>query len=148
MRTLLVWLVLTSGAFGAIPSQRDALSAAKREAQTAFVGAQKGKDSAAFLIAAAKVETVGAQVIAANSATLGSIPRGTYPIDIKSRQARDSWDRKMADIQRSLSESNRSLAEFPAPTEQTPASVRAVEAYLRLIDKAIEAHHAASLNLR
>jgi hypothetical protein len=54
----------------------------------------------------------------------------------------------MGDISRSLSAANQSLGNFTLPTELSPESIRSVDRYIREIDQAIEAHHAACLNIR
>jgi hypothetical protein len=147
MRSLLLLLLATTCAF-AIPSQRDALNAAKREAQNAYTAAQRTKDKAQFIAAAAGFQEVGRKIIAANDAALSAIRPDTYPPDVKSVQARKSWDKKMADIRHALGTANQSLGNFILPTELSPESVRSVDRYIREIDQAIEAHHAASLNIR
>ncbi|MEN9653258.1 MAG: hypothetical protein RL303_978 [Verrucomicrobiota bacterium] len=145
MRHLL--LLLAALPLFAIPSQKDALSTAKRQAQSAHVAAQRSKDAAQFIAAATGLQEVGRKVIAANQTAMASI-RGGYPSDVKSRTAQQTWDKKMADIRRDLSAANESLERFFLPTELSPESVRAVDRYIREIDLAIEAHHAACLNIR
>lgn len=147
MRTFLLLLLASSSVF-AIPSQRDALSTAKREAQNAYTAAQRTKDKAQFIAAATGFQEVGRKVIAANQSALSAIRPGIYPPDVKSKTARQTWDKKMADISRALSSANDSLGNFILPTELSPESARAVDRYIREIDQAIEAHHAACLNIR
>jgi len=147
MRSFLLLLLATTCAF-AIPSQRDALLTAKREAQNAYTAAQRAKDKAQFIAAATGFQEVGRKVIAANQAALSAIRPGTYPPDVKSTVARQTWDKKMADIRRSLTAANDSLGNFILPTELSPESVRSVDRYIREIDQAIEAHHAGALNIR
>jgi hypothetical protein len=147
MRSFLLLLLAASCAF-AIPSQRDALNASKREALNAYNAAQRTRDKAQFIAAANGLQSVGQKVVAANQAALSSVQPGNYPKDVKSTQARQSWDKKMADIQRALSAANGSLGNFILPTELSPESVRSVDRYIREIDQAIEAHHAACLNIR
>ncbi len=147
MRSFLLLLLATASAF-AIPSQRDALLTAKREAQNAYTAAQRAKDKARFIAAATGFQEVGRKVIAANQATLSAIRPGTYPPDVKSAVARQTWDKKMGDIRRSLASANESLGNFILPTELSPESIRSVDRYIREIDLAIEAHHAAALNVR
>jgi hypothetical protein len=147
MRSFLLLLLATTCAF-AIPSQRDALNTSKREALNAYNSAQRTKDKAQFIAAANGLQSVGQKVIAANRAAMSSIQPGIYPKDVKSTQARQSWDKKMGDISRSLGSANDSLGNFILPTELSPESVRSVDRYIREIDQAIEAHHAASLNIR
>jgi hypothetical protein len=147
MRSFLLLLLASSCAF-AIPSQRDALNTSKREALNAYNAAQRTKDKAQFIAAANGLQSVGQKVIAANRAAMSSIQPGNYPKDVKSTQARQSWDKKMGDISRSLGSANDSLGNFILPTELSPESVRSVDRYIREIDQAIEAHHAACLNIR
>ena len=146
MRSFLLLLLATTCAF-AIPSQRDVLLTAKREAQNAYTIAQRAKDKSQFIAAATGLQEVGLKVIAANQAAASAI-KSSYPADVKSNQARQSWDKKIADIRRALSSANDSLGNFILPTELSPESVRSVDRYIREIDKAIEAHHAACLNIR
>ena len=147
MRSFLLLLLAASCAF-AIPSQRDALNASKREALNAYNAAQRTRDKAQFIAAANGLQSVGQKVVAANQAALSSVQPGNYPKDVKSTQARQSWDKKMGDISRSLGSANDSLGNFILPTELSPESVRSVDRYIREIDQAIEAHHAACLNIR
>lgn len=147
MRSLLLLLLATACAF-AIPSQRDALLAAKREAQNAYTAAQRVKDKAQFIAAATQFQEVGRKVIAANQNALSAIRPGIYPADVKTNVARQTWNKKMADISQALRSSNESLGNFILPTELSPESVRSVDRYIREIDMAIETHHAASLNIR
>ena len=144
---LLLLLLATTCAF-AVPSQRDALSAAKREAQNAYTAAQRTKDKGQFIAAATGFQEVGRKIIAANEAAMSAIRPGIYPPDVKSVQARKSWDKKMADIRHALGTANQSLGNFILPMELSPESVRSVDRYIREIDQAIEAHHAASQNIR
>ncbi len=147
MRSFVFLLLAAAGAF-AIPSQRDALLTAKREAQNAYTAAQRAKDKAQFLAAASRFQEVGQKVVAANQTAMASVRIGTYPPDVKSTQARQTWDRKMGDIRRGLASANEALGNFILPTELSPESVRSVDRYIREIDQAIEVHHAASLNIR
>jgi len=146
MRFLLALLLGTSISF-AIPSQRDVLLTAKRETQNAYTAAQRAKDKAQFIAAAERFQAVGQKVVAANQAALAAIRPG-YPTDVKSNQARQTWDKKITDIRRSLASANQSLGNFILPTELSPESVRSVDRYIREINLAIEAHHAACLNIR
>ncbi len=147
MRSFVLLFLATACAF-AIPSQRDALLTAKREAQNAYTAAQRAKDKAQFLAAASRFQEVGQKVVAANQTAMASVRIGTYPPDVKSNQARQTWDKKMGDISRTLNSANQSLGNFILPTELSPESVRSVDRYIREIDQAIEAHHAACLNIR
>jgi len=147
MRSFLLLLLATTCAF-AIPSQRDALNAAKREALNAYNAAQRTKDKAQFIAAANGLQAVGQKVVAANQAAMSSLRPGNYPADVKSTQARQSWDKKIGDISRTLNSANQSLGNFILPTEVSPESIRSVDRYIREIDQAIEGHHAACLNIR
>jgi hypothetical protein len=147
MRSFLLLLLATTCAF-AIPSQRDALNTAKREALNAYNAAQRTKDKAQFIAAANGLQAVGQKVVAANQAAMSSLRPGNYPADVKSTQARQSWDKKMVDISRTLNSANQSLGNFILPTEVSPESIRSVDRYIREIDQAIEGHHAACLNIR
>ncbi len=146
MRTLIA-LLLTVTAAVAVPSQRDALLTAKREALNEYNAAQRAKDKTRFLAAAERLQAVGQQVTAANQAALAAIRPG-YPNDVKSNQARQTWDKKIADIRKSLGSANENLGRFILPTELSPESIRSVDRHIREIDQAIEAHHAACLNIR
>jgi hypothetical protein len=146
MRFFLLLLLATTCAF-AVPSQRDALNTAKRDAQQANTAAQRAKDKAQFIAAAERFQAVGHKVIAANQAALAAIRPG-FPPDVKSTQAMQTWTKKMADIRKSLGSANESLGNFILPTELSPESIRSVDRYIREIDLAIEAHHAACLNIR
>ena len=147
MRSFLLLLLATTCAF-AITSQRDALNTAKREALNAYNAAQRTKDKAQFIAAANGLQAVGQKVVAANQAAMSSLRPGNYPADVKSTQARQSWDKKIGDISRTLNSANQSLGNFILPTEVSPESIRSVDRYIREIDQAIEAHHAACLNIR
>ena len=146
MQSLVLLFLATTCAL-AIPSQREALNTAKREAQQAYTAAQRAKDKAQFIAAAERFQEVGQKVIAANQAASAAIRPG-YPTDVKSAMARQTWDKKIADIRRSLNSANENLGRFILPTELTPESVRSVDRHIREIDQAIEAHHAACLNIR
>ncbi len=147
MRLLNIALLLATTCAFAIPSQRDALLTAKREAQNAYTAAQRAKDKTQFIAAAERFQAVGQKVASANQAALAAIRPG-YPTDVKSNQARQTWDKKITDIRRSLASANQSLGNFILPTELSPESIRSVDRYIREIDLAIEAHHAACLNIR
>lgn len=143
-----VLLLLATACACAIPSQRDALLTAKRAAQNDYTAAQRAKDKAQFIAAAERFQAVGQKVVAANQTALSSVRIGAYPPDVKSTQARQTWDKKMGDISRTLNSANQSLGNFILPTELSPESIRSVDRYIREIDQAIEAHHAACLNIR
>jgi hypothetical protein len=147
MKSFVLLLLATACAF-AIPSQRDALLTAKRAAQNDYTAAQRAKDKAQFIAAAERFQSVGQKVVAANQTALSSVRIGFYPPDVKSTQARQTWDKKMGDISRTLNSANQSLGNFILPTELSPESIRSVDRYIREIDQAIEAHHAACLNIR
>lgn len=147
MRTFLLLLLLGAVTASAIPSQRDTLGAAKRDAQGVYTMAQRTQDKAKFAEAITRLQAVGDLVVGANNAAVSAIKPG-YPIDIKSPQARQTWDKKMGDIRRTLSEANREIAAFVVPSEMTPVGIRAVDALVRSIDKAIDVHHASCQNIR
>ena len=73
-------LLLGAITASAIPSQRDALGAAKRDAQGVYAAAQRTKDGAKFAEAITRVQAVGDLVIGANNAAMSAIKPG-YPID-------------------------------------------------------------------
>ena len=146
MRSLLLLLFSAVAAF-AIPSQRDALVAAKLAARNEYTLAQRAQDKARFIAAANRFQEVGQKVVAANQAALAAIKPG-FPPDVKSMVARQTYTQKIADIRKSLGSANESLGNFSLPAELTPEAVREVDRYLRAIDQAIEAHHAACLNIR
>ena len=134
MRTLIALLLTATVAF-AVPSQRDELGAAKREAQNAYTAAQRAKDKAQLIAAAAQFKEVGRKVAAANKALIKKISvNGNRKVEVNHLKP--------------LKASLESLGNFILPTEFNPESVRSVDRYIREIDLAIEAHHAASLNIR
>ena len=134
MRSFLLLLLATTCAF-AVPSQRDELGAAKREAQNAYTAAQRAKDKAQFIAAAAQFEEVGRKVTAANKDLIKKINvNGNRKVEVNHLKP--------------LRATLESLGNFILPTELSPESVRSVDRYIREIDLAIEAHHAASLNIR
>ena len=79
MRSIILLLLAATYAF-AIPSQRDALLSAKREAQNAYTAAQRTKDKAQFIAAAGGFQEVGRKVVAANQAAASAI-KVTDPSD-------------------------------------------------------------------
>jgi hypothetical protein len=89
-------------------------------------------------------------VIAANQTAIAATTPGgyTYPGDIKSEQARKSYDDKMAAFNRALRDSNATLSVFAAPADMDAASINLVDSYIRILAKAIEAHHVTRLNIR
>ncbi len=134
MRSFLLLLLATACAF-AIPSQKDELGAAKREAQNAYTAAQRAKDKAQFIAAATQFEEVGRKVAAANKALIRKIDtNGNRKVEVNHLKP--------------LKATLESLNNFILPTELSPESVRSVDRYIREIDQAIEAHHAACLNIR
>jgi hypothetical protein len=134
MRSFLLLLLATTCAF-AVPSQRDELGAAKREAQNAYTAAQRAKDKAQFIAAATQFEEVGRKVTAANKALIKKIDvNGNRKVEVNHLKP--------------LKATLESLGNFILPTELSPESVRSVDRYIREIDQAIEAHHAAALNIR
>jgi hypothetical protein len=134
MRSFLLLLLATTCVF-AVPSQRDALLTAKREAQNAYTAAQRAKDKTQFIAAATGFQAVGQKVAAANRALV--------------RRIEQNGSRRVEkDHLRPLNTSIEGLGNFILPTELSPESIRSVDRYIREIDQAIEAHHAASLNIR
>jgi len=96
---LLPLLILSALPLAAIPSQKDALASAKRDAQGVYNIASRTKDQAKFLETIIRLQEVGAKISAANQQALGSIRPG-YPADVKSKQAQQTWDRKIGDAGR------------------------------------------------
>ena len=134
MRSFVLLLLATACAF-AVPSQRDTLMTSKREAQNAYTAAQRAKDKTQFIAAANSFQGVGQKVAAANRALVRRIEQNGYR-------------RVEKDHLRPLNTSIENLSNFILPTELSPESIRSVDRYIREIDQAIEAHHAASLNIR
>ena len=88
-----------------------------------------------FIAAANRFQEVGQKVAAANRALVRRIEQnGTRRVE--------------KDHLRPLNTSIESLSNFILPTELSPESVRSVDRHIREIDQAIEAHHAAALNIR
>ena len=134
MKSFVLLLLATACAF-AIPSQRDALLTAKREAQNDYTAAQRTKDKDKFIAAANRFREVGQKVAEANQAMI--------------RRIESNGGRRVEqDHLKPLKASLQSLGNFILPTELSPESVRSVDRYIREIDQAIEVHHAASLNIR
>ena len=134
MRSFVLLLLATARAF-AVPSQRDTLMTSKREAQNAYTAAQRAKDKTQFIAAANSFQAVGQKVAAANRALV--------------RRIEQNGSRRVEkDHLRPLNTSIENLSNFILPTELSPESIRSVDRYIREIDQAIEAHHAASLNIR
>jgi hypothetical protein len=134
MRSFLLLLLATTCVF-AVPSQRDELGAAKREAQNAYTAAQRAKDKAQFIAAATQFEEVGRKVAAANKALIKKIDiNGNRKVEVNHLKP--------------LKATLETLGNFILPTELSPESIRSVDRYIREIDLAIEAHHAAALNIR
>jgi hypothetical protein len=134
MRSLVLLLLATTLAH-AIPSQRDSLLTAKREAQQAYTAALRVKDKAQFIAAANGFQEVGGKVAAANSALIRKINvNGNRKVEVNHLKP--------------LEATLEALGNFILPTELSPESIRSVDRYIREIDLAIEVHHAASLNIR
>jgi hypothetical protein len=98
MRTFLL-LLLGAITASAIPSQRDTLAAAKRDAQGVYTAAQRTPDRAKFAEAISRLKAVGDLVVSsANQAPISaSSPNSyTYPGDVKTSSGRKSYDQKMA----------------------------------------------------
>lgn len=142
-------LLLYAVAFaGSVPSQRDALNQQYLRVRPEFTAAVKSGNPQAFIAAVASIQAFGQSIVAANTPAIAALRRGFYPPDVKSRQAQSTWDQKVEAAKASLLAANSSITSFRAPTEMSPESIRSVEAYMTTLSKAIEAHHAACLNIR
>lgn len=150
MRNLpLLPLLLLASSLCAVPSQRDVLVKSKLAAQNAYTDAARKKDPKLFLEAAAKIEAVGAQVVAANRAVIAAIrPPHSPPPDVKTANARKIWQNSMDNYRSSLEAANQEISSFRAPTEMAPETIRSVDRLIRAIDKGIEVHHSAAPNIR
>ncbi len=131
----------------AAPSQRDALNKSKIAAKNFYTDAARKKDAKLFLEASAKLESVGAEVVAANQALMAAIPPSPPP-DVKTANARKIWQNSMNGYRTSLQDANQEISSFRAPSEMTPESIRSVDRLIRAIDKGIEIHHSAAPNIR
>lgn len=140
-------LLLLAASLCAVPSQRDVLVKSKLAAQNAYTDAARKKDPKLFLEAAAKIEAVGAQVVAANRAVISAI-RPSPPPDVKTANARKIWQNSMDNYRSSLEAANQEISSFRAPTEMAPETIRSVDRLIRAIDKGIEVHHSAAPNIR
>jgi len=148
MRKLpLLPLLLLASSLCAVPSQRDVLVKSKLAAQNAYTDAARKKDPKLFLEATAKLESVGAQVVAANRALIGAI-RPSPPPDVKTANAKKIWENSMNAFRTSLEATIQEISSFRAPSEMTPETIRSVDRLIRAIDKGIEVHHSAALNIR
>ena len=127
------------------PRRSSSLPAAPRLLQP-FRLAQPARRLANF----AAIQAVGNAVIAANQTAIAATTPGryTYPGVIKSEKARKSYDDKMAAFNRALRDSNATLSVFAAPADMDAASINLVDCYIRILVKAIEAHHVTRLNIR
>ena len=142
-------LVGTISLLGAqIPSQRDALQSQYLKARGNYTPTLKKGDQAAFNEGVAGLEAVAKAIIQANGPAISATSSRSYPSDIKSTQARNTWDEKMAMHNSALRSANQALSSFAAPSDMTPASIRTVDALINNISKAIATHHAACLNIR
>jgi hypothetical protein len=143
-------LLLASATLFALPSQRDNLNAQYLKARSNFAAAQKSGKRDAIVGSFASIQEVGTAVIAANQTAIAATTPGsyTYPADIKSAAARQSYDLKMAKFNRTLRESNATLSAFVAPSDTDAAAIRSVDSYIGTLTKAIETHHNTSLNIR
>lgn len=120
---------------------------AKFAAQNAYTDATRKKDQKLFLESAAKIESVGAQVVAANRAVIAAI-RPSPPPDVKTANARKIWQNSMDNYRSSLEAANQEISAFQAPSEMSPETIRSVDRLIRAIDKGIEVHHSAAPNIR
>ena len=143
----LVILLMLAASLGAATSQRDVLLKSKLAAQNAYTDASRKKAPKLFLEASAKLESVGAEVIAANQALIAAIPPSPPP-DVKTANARKIWQNSMNGYRTSLQGANQEISSFRAPSEMTPESIRSVDRLIRAIDKGIEIHHSAAPNIR
>ncbi len=93
---------------------------------------------------------VGNAVITANRTVIAATTLGgyTYPGDIKSQDAKKSYDNKMAKFNRALRDSNATLSVFTAPADMDATSINLVDSYIKILVKAIEIHHVTRLNIR
>ncbi len=147
---LLVLLLLAATTLCAIPSQRDTLNAQYLKARGNYGTAQKAGKKDDLLASFAAIQEVGNAVIAANQTAITATTLGsyTYPADVKTLKARQSYDLKMANFNRTLRDSNATLSAFVAPTDTDAAAIRAVDSYINTLTKAIETHHATCQNIR
>jgi hypothetical protein len=151
MNVILRWLgiFLAAGALaGTVPSQRDALNQQYLRVRPDYTSAVKTGDKVMFIAAVARLQALGMSIIAANAPAISALRTGIYPPDVKSRQARSTWDQKIDATKATLLAANGSIMAFSAPSELTPESARSIEAYMMTLSKAIETHHAACLNIR
>ncbi len=146
----LVLLLLAATTLCAIPSQRDTLNAQYLKARGNYGTAQKAGKKDDLLASFAAIQEVGNAVIAANQTAITATTLGsyTYPADVKTLKARQSYDLKMANFNRTLRDSNATLSAFVAPTDTDAAAIRAVDSYINTLTKAIETHHATCQNIR
>jgi hypothetical protein len=147
---LLVLLLLAATTLCAIPSQRDTLNAHYLKARGNYGTAQKAGKKDDLLASFAAIQEVGNAVIAANQTAITATTLGsyTYPADVKTLKARQSYDLKMANFNRTLRDSNATLSAFVAPTDTDADAIRAVDSYISTLTKAIETHHATCQNIR
>ena len=115
-------------------SRRDEFNSEKRAAQATYTEAQRKKDPVKFQEAIAGLQALARKVISANSALVS--------------KARLSARKSATDHIQPLKAANEALSSFNAPTELSTETIRSVDRFVRDIDKAIEAQHAASLNIR
>ena len=147
LRLLSIFATLAAFA-GSVPSQRDSLNQQYLKVRPEYTAAVQSGNTQSFVAAVARLQGLGQSIIAANAPAIAALRRGVYPSDIKSKQAQSTWDQKMDAAKASLVAANKSISSFTAPAELTPESIRTVEAYMTTLSKAIEAHHAACLNIR
>jgi hypothetical protein len=146
----LVLLLLASTTLFALPSQRDTLNAQYLKARSSYGTAQKSGKKDELLASFTAIQDIGNAVIAANQTAIAATTPGSYsyPADIKSAKARQSYDLKMANFNRTLRDSNATLSAFVVPADTDAAAIRAVDSYINTLTKAIETHHATCQNIR
>ena len=149
MRTLAL-LFLSALTALALPSQRDQLNNQYIKARGDYATALKSGNKEGILQAAAAVRDVGKAVMRANEPLIQASKLGNYayPADVKTNAGRKSYAQKMADLNKSLTAANAAIAAIPEPADASAAGLRAVDLLLGEIGRGIEAHHAASQNIR
>ncbi len=138
LKTLPLLLTLSLGSLSiqlvAADSRREEFNNAKRTAQATYTEAQRNKDVAKFNEAIGGLEVLAKKITSANSSLIS--------------KARMSSRKAASDQIAPLSAANEALSSFQAPSEMSVETIRSVDRFVRDIDKAIEVHHAASLNIR
>ena len=154
MKILTCFLVLTLGSFFSaqiVPSQRTRLIEKYRAATGAYSTAQKSKNKAAILESIPQLKAVADLIIEANNPVIVKTTRYNYtpyPGDVKTDNARRSYDTKMDSHNKELTEMNARLSSFVPPTEITPETIRMIDKFNRDMYEAIEKHDIACQNIR